>query len=51
MNKFINKIEGMEKVLNFLIENSDYWKIDDNMIVFDNTTLSNEYNEMIGSIE
>ncbi len=51
VNKFINKIEGMEKVLNFLIENSDYWKIDDNMIVFDNTTLSNEYNEMIGSIE
>ncbi len=50
VDEFVNQIEGMEKVLNFLSEHKNEWKITDDMIVFDDTSLSNEYNDMISSI-
>lgn len=50
VDSFVNQIEGMEKVLNFLSEHKNEWEITDDMIVFDDTSLSNEYNDMISSI-
>ena len=50
VDSFVNEIEGMESVLDFLIENKNEWEINDDMIVFDDTYLSNEYNDMISSI-
>ncbi len=50
VDSFVSQIEGMEKVLNFLSEHKNEWEITDDMIVFDDTSLSNEYNDMISSI-
>lgn len=50
VDSFVSQIEGMENVIDFLIENKNEWKINDDMIVFDDTSLSNEYNDMISSI-
>lgn len=50
VDSFVSQIEGMEKVLEFLSKNKNEWKINDDMIVFDDTSLSNEYNDMISSI-
>mgnify|MGYP005802066443 FL=1 len=50
VDSFVSQIEGMENVIDFLIENKNEWEINDDMIVFDDTSLSNEYNDMISSI-
>lgn len=50
VDSFVSQIEGMEKVLNFLSGHKNEWEITDDMIVFDDTSLSNEYNDMISSI-
>lgn len=50
VDSFVSQIEGMEKVLEFLSKNKNEWKINDDMIIFDDTSLSNEYNDMISSI-
>lgn len=50
VDSFVSQIEGMESVIDFLIENKNEWEINDDMIVFDDTSLSNEYNDMISSI-
>ena len=50
VDSFVSQIEGMEKVLEFLSKNKNEWKINDDMIVFDDTSLSNEYNDMISII-
>ena len=50
VDSFVSQIEGMENVIDFLIENKNEWEINDDMIVFDDTSLSNEYNDMISNI-
>lgn len=50
VDSFVSRIEGMENVIYFLTENKNEWEITDDMIVFDDTSLSNEYNDMISSI-
>mgnify|MGYP004663141495 FL=1 len=39
-----------EKVINFLSENKDSWKIEDDSIVFDTEELSDEYDNLISEI-
>ena len=34
-------------VLNFLVDNQDFWTLENEMISFDNEQLSNQYNELI----
>ncbi len=50
VDSFVSRIEGMENIIYFLTENKNEWEITDDMIVFDDTSLSNEYNDMISSI-
>ena len=50
VDSFVSRIEGMEDVIKFLTENKNEWEITDDMIVFNDTSLSNEYNDMIANI-
>ena len=50
IDEFVSQIEGMEKVLEFLSKNKNDWEIKDNQIVFEDASLSNEYNDMVANI-
>ena len=46
----ITTLNTSEKVLNLLSENKNNWEIQDEQIVFDNDSLSNQYDELINSL-
>ena len=46
----IDVLTASEKVINFLSENKDSWKIEDDSIVFDTEKLSDEYDKLTSEI-
>lgn len=46
-----NILDTSLEVINFLILNKDYWKIEDNQILFQTNDLINQYNTMINRIK
>ena len=43
----INILSASENVIDFLIDNKDAWKLNNNMISFNSEELSNQYNDLI----
>lgn len=50
INEVISLLKSCEKVIDFLVENSDNWKIQEENITFTTTKLSEEYNKLLDSL-
>lgn len=47
---FVELIESLEEIIDFLIDNDTQWEIVDDMLYFDDPSLSEQYNQMIEEI-
>lgn len=47
---FVELIESLEEIIDFLIDNNTQWEIVDDMLYFDDPSLSEQYNQMIEEI-
>ena len=50
IDEIVRILDISEKVLNLLSENPNSWEIQGENIVFNNESLSNEYNELINQL-
>lgn len=50
IDEIISVLDITEEVINFLSENKDFWKIEDDMIVFDNDNMSAQYDELVAQL-
>ena len=51
INQIIELLNVSEEIINFLIENSNSWHIEEDVIVFNTDELSNKYNELLNKIQ
>ena len=50
IDEVISMLDKSEKVIDFLIENKDSWEIENDNIIFDDTDLSREYDDLISQL-
>ena len=50
IDELIDVLDKSEEIINFLIKNEGKWQIEDENIVFDNDSLENEYEDLIGQL-
>ena len=50
IDEVIAMLDKSEKVIDFLIENKDSWEIENDNIIFDDTDLSREYDDLISQL-
>lgn len=50
IDEIISVLNTTEEVINFLSDNKGLWQIEDNMIVFDNDNLSEQYDELVAQL-
>ena len=50
IDELISVLDTAEEIINFLIKNEGKWQIEDENIVFDNDSLENEYEDLIGQL-
>ena len=51
IDEVISILDVTDDVIDFLIENKDNWQIEDDVLVFDNESLSNQYDELIAQLQ
>lgn len=50
IDEVISMLDKSEKIIDFLIENKDSWEIENDNIIFDDTDLSREYDDLISQL-
>lgn len=50
INNTISTLKTSEKIIDFLIENKNYWEIQDDNIAFSSDSLANKYNELANNL-
>ena len=50
INEVITMLDKSENIIDFLIENKNHWEIENDNIIFDDTDLSREYDDLISQL-
>ena len=50
IDEIISILNKSEEVINFLVENKNNWKIENDTIVFNNNNLADQYDELISQL-